>query len=86
MSAKMMELHKVIDNLNDRQLDALYRVALCFVSENDFDYISPEDSEAINRSFEEIRAGNCLSFNSAEEMRKYFVEQLGAEIDDEDEE
>ena len=61
-----------------------YSVAICFILENDFDYISPEQSEAINRSFAEIRKGDCVSFNSSEEMEKYFVEQLGAEINPEE--
>jgi hypothetical protein len=72
MSAKVMELHRVIDRLDERQLDALYKVAICFVTQNDFDYISPEESEAINRSFDEIRRGDCVHFESAEEMAAHF--------------
>jgi len=72
MSAIAMELHKVIDKLDEMQLYALYKVATCFISQKDFDYISPEDSERINRSFDEIRRGECVSFSSAEEMAAYF--------------
>ena len=71
MSVKAMELHKVIDKLDEEQLDALYRVAVCFVSKYDFDYISPEESAAINRSFEKIRRGDCVSFASADELAAY---------------
>ena len=81
---KLMELHEVINGLDESLLDELYKVVVRFVSQNDFDYISPEDSELIKKAHEETKAGNCLSFNSVEEMRKYFVEHLGAEIDDED--
>jgi len=72
MSAIAMKLHKAIDSLDEMQLDALYKVVTCFVAERDFDYISPEDSERINRSFEEIRRGECVSFASAEEMAAHF--------------
>ena len=72
MSVKAMDLHKVIDKLDEKQLDALYNVAICFITQNDFDYISPEESEAINRSFEEIRRGECISFASAEELAAHF--------------
>jgi hypothetical protein len=72
MSVKAIELHKVIDKLDARQLDALYKVAICFMTQNDFDYISPEETEAINRSFDEIRRGECVSFASAEEMEAHF--------------
>ena len=72
MSAKAVELHEVIDKLDEKQLNALHRVAICFMSAHDFDYISPEESEAINRSFDEIRRGECVSFASAEEMAAHF--------------
>ena len=72
MSAIAIKLHKAIDSLDEMQLDALYKVVACFVAERDFDYISPEDSERINRSFEEIRRGECVSFASAEEMAAHF--------------
>ena len=72
MSAKAMELHKAIDKLDERQLDALHRVVICFMAQHDFDYISPEESDAINRSFDEIRRGECASFTSAEEMAAHF--------------
>jgi len=72
MSAKARELHSFIDRLDDNQLDALYKVAICFMTQNDFDYISSEESDAINRSFEEIRRGECVSFESAGEMTAHF--------------
>ena len=78
MSAKAIELHKVIERLGEKQIDALYNVAICFMDWNDFDCISPEESEAINRSFEEIRRGECVSFASAEEMAVHF----GISLDD----
>ena len=42
------------------------------MTQNDFDYIAPEESDAINRSFEEIRRGECVPFESAEEMAAHF--------------
>ena len=72
MSAKINELHRVIDRLDEKQLDALYTVAICFMARNDFDYISPEESDAINRSFEEIRRGECIRFESSGEMAAHF--------------
>ena len=75
MSVKVMELHKVIDRLDEMQLDALYKVAICFMTQNDFDYISPKESEQINHVYEEMRRGECVSFNSAEEMAEHFGAQ-----------
>ena len=72
MTAKALQLMDVIDKLDDRQLDALYNVAVCFVAQNDFDYISPQDSEMIARSFNQIQQGECVSFESSEEMLAYF--------------
>jgi len=72
MSAKAIQLHNIIDSLNEMQLDALHKVATCFVAERDFDYISPEDSERIKRAHEEILRGECVSFASAEEMAAHF--------------
>jgi len=43
-----------------------------FPDSNDFDSISSEESDAINRSFEEIRRGECVSFESAGEMTAHF--------------
>ena len=80
MSTKVAELHKVIDKLEEAQIDALYQVAICFIAERDFDYISPEEGERINRSFEEIRRGDCVSFKSAEEMATYFEKQFGTPL------
>ena len=72
MSAKAIELHKVIDKLDEHQLDALYKVAICFMSQNDFDYISPEETEQLKRIREEMQRGECVSFNSAKEMAAHF--------------
>ncbi|MCL2810536.1 MAG: hypothetical protein FWD25_01420 [Clostridia bacterium] len=72
MSAMAMKLHKVIDTLDEMQLDALYKVAACFVAQRDFDYISPEDSERIKEGHEQILRGECVSFASAEEMAAHF--------------
>jgi len=72
MTVKARELHGFIDKLDDNQLDALYKVAICFMTQNDFDYISPKESNAINRSFDEIRRGECVSFATAEEMTAHF--------------
>ena len=72
MSAKAMELHNVIDKLDEMQLDALYKVAVCFMTQNDFDYISPEDSERIKRAHDEILRGECISFASAEDLAAHF--------------
>ena len=72
MYAKAEKLHKVIDNLNETQLDALYKIVISFMSMHDFDYISPEQSDAINRSFEEIRRGECVSFENTAEMLEHF--------------
>jgi len=76
MSAKARELHSFIDRLDDNQIDALYKVAICFMTQNDFDHISPEESDSINRSFEEIRRGDCVSFASSEDMAAHFGVQL----------
>ena len=72
MSAKAMELHSVIDKLDEMQLDALYKVAVCFMAQKDFDYISPEDSARIKRAHEEILRGECVSFASAEDLAAHF--------------
>ena len=72
MSAKAMELHSVIDKLDEMQLDALYKVAVCFMTQNDFDYISPEDSARIKRAHDEILRGKCVSFASAEDLAAHF--------------
>jgi hypothetical protein len=72
MTAKAIELHSVIDQLDEMQLDALHKVAICFMAQRDFDYISPEDSERIKRAHEEILRGECVSFASAEEMAAHF--------------
>ena len=72
MSAKTIALHQVIDRLDEAQITALYNVAVCFIAQNDFDYISPEESEQIKRAYKEIRNGDCASFSSAQEMAVYF--------------
>jgi hypothetical protein len=72
MSTLAMQLHKAIDELNEMQLEAIFKVVSCFITQKDFDYISPEDSERINHAFDEIRHGDCVSFATAEEMATYF--------------
>ena len=37
-----------------------------------FDYISPEDGDRIKKAHEEMQSGDCVSFNSPEEMLEYF--------------
>ena len=72
MSARAMDLHKVIEKLDEMQLDALYKVALCFASQNSFDDFTQDENEAINRSFEEMRSGERVSFASGEEVAAHF--------------
>jgi hypothetical protein len=72
MSETAVALHNVIGTLDDAQIDALYRVALCFASAQDFDSFTQEQSASIRRSFDEIKRGECMSFASADEMTRYF--------------
>ena len=72
MYAKATELLSILNQLDEDQLDALHRVALCFMGQNGFDELSPEDSERIKRSHEEILRGECVSFASAEELAGHF--------------
>ena len=72
MSAVTMELHDIIDVLDDTQLDALHKVAVCFLNQRNFDYISPDDSKRIRQAHEEMLRGECVSFESVGEMTAHF--------------
>ena len=79
MADRVAELHKLIDLLDDKQVDVLYNVASGFAAQldpvalarRDFDYISPEESDAIERAFEEIRQGDCLSYVPDDELKDF---------------
>ena len=79
MSEKVTELHRIIDLLDETQIDILYNVASGFaaqldpdaLAQMDFDYISPDESDAIERAFEEIRQGDCLSYVPDDELKDY---------------
>jgi hypothetical protein len=83
VSDKADALHKIIDLLDEPQLDVLYNVASSFAAQLDpdelarldFDYISPEESEAIERAFEEMRRGECLSFVPEDELKDYLKDR-----------
>lgn len=79
MVNKTMELHKVIDMLDDTQIETLYKVATNFIAKKDFDYISPEDRIIIERTYEQYKRGEFISFASAEEMAAYFGVELNGE-------
>jgi len=78
------ELHRLIDLLDDKQVDVLYNVAVSFVAQvdpgyiarKDFDYISPEESDAIERAFEEIRRGECVTYVPDDELTSFFEESM----------
>ena len=67
-----MDLHKVIDKPYEMQLNALYKVALYFTSKNSFDDFTQYENEATNRSFDEMRSGERVSFASSEEVAAHF--------------
>ena|GEM_PF-2248574 len=79
MSEKVTELHRIIDLLDETQIDVLYNVASSFVARldpdalerMDFDYLTPEESEAIELAFEEIRQGDCLSYVPEDELKDF---------------
>ena len=41
-------------------------------TDEDFDYYSPDDIEAIKLAESEINSGNCVSFSSADELFAHF--------------
>jgi hypothetical protein len=76
MSAKLLELNRVITDMDESLLDELYKIVIDFVSRNDFDYFSEEDLEAIKRADEQRARGETIRFESAEEMANYFGVEL----------
>ena len=82
-AGKAAELHKMIDLLDDNQLDVLYNVASSFIAQmdpsytarRDFDYISPEESEAIENAFGEIRRGECMTYVPEDDMQEFMEEK-----------
>jgi len=79
VSEVVAELHKIIDLLDDKQVETLYNVAVSFVAlidpdytkRRDFDYISPEESDEIERAFEEIRRGDCTTYIPEDELTEF---------------
>ncbi|MCL2168444.1 MAG: hypothetical protein FWB74_00290 [Defluviitaleaceae bacterium] len=77
MPTRALDLQRIIPELSEKQLDALYRIAVCFVDERDaFDYLDQGQSDAINRSFAEIEQGKFVGLSSYEDMVAYFGKQL----------
>jgi len=84
MTGLAAELHRLIDLLEDKQVEVLYNVAVSFAAQTDpgyaarvdFDYISPEESEAIERAFEEIRRGECMTYVPDDELTSFLEESM----------
>jgi hypothetical protein len=57
---------------NDQNLvyELVKRMVLAW--DPDFTKVTPEESEAIDRSFNEIQRGECIHFESVGEMATYF--------------
>ena len=71
-----MSLQEVVEKLsNERQL-IIYRLALDMLAaqqtDEDFDYLSPEDIAGIKRAIDEHNRGDYVSFASAEELAAHF--------------
>jgi len=70
-----VNVYDVVERLSDDRKRILYRLALDMLSAQqteDFDHYSPEDIQAIKTARERIANGDCLSFDSAEEMAAHF--------------
>ena len=80
MVATAMNLQNILNELNEKQVNALYQIALCFIEQNNFDYLSDEESLAINASFEEIRRGEGFSFDNANDMIAHFNTNANCEV------
>ncbi|MDR0469822.1 MAG: hypothetical protein LBH09_07615 [Peptococcaceae bacterium] len=84
LSDTAVELHRIIDLLDDKLIEVLYNVAvslaaqmdLSSVSRRDFDAISPDQDREIEIAFNEIRRGHCMSYIPEDEMNDFFESNL----------
>jgi hypothetical protein len=74
MNTKTSALHTMVDMLQGDKLDIIYLFASQLLTDDEeFDTFTPEQSTAIMRSFDEIKRGECLHFDNAAEVLKYFA-------------
>ena len=75
MSSLAQRITDMIDILPEDEQTLAYEIVkrMVLAWDPDFTKVTQEESQEINRSIDEMRRGECVSFASAEEMAAHLI-------------